>query len=434
MIISKELIMDEKLPSGLYPVRIVVEHNSRSYSIDTGVTINARMWDNNLKMVTAVDPMAEINNELINSQLRRIAGKIQTFIDNQLNFGLEQIFNGTDTKIAGSSLTLDDVVAKKMISIRNLNTRRGYTTFRRYLISCFGEKYPLNNFNQILVNQFINKLEEDYPDNIATRHLLTSKMISIYNFACRSNLMEHGSDISFPKFKYRPCKRSLSPNSIKIIFDIYNRSKLADPEFRSAGTFALGLFILDIAFQGLAPVDLALLKIGQIEFIDVVNESDKNPENKISSIRAIRISTMRKKTGEPVKIIAAEEYIRDFLRILIKDKDHDDYLIPCFDSKLHYTENSRQNRLSNYFHKHAHHLRRELQANINSGDSTHFSKLTYYYARHAFCNLADSLDLPRHQIQTLVGHSYSVLERSYLRELTEWEQAQISKKLLSQFL
>lgn len=83
-------------------------------------------------------------------------------------------------------------------------------------------------------------------------------------------------------------------------------------------------------------------------------------------------------------------------------------------------ENQRQNRLANYFYK--------ISRHINECVPLH-RRITFYFARHAFCNLADSLDVPRHIIQTLIGHRTSVLEKSYPRAATLNEQYLISEKI-----
>lgn len=436
MIISKELDTNKLLPSGLHPVRIVVAHNSRRYIVETGVATSENMWDKERGLIKSSNPNSKFENEVIESQWRRVAGKIQSFIDYHLDSGLAEIFKTDINATSVWTPTLIAVTDMKIESLRNINTRRGYVTFRNFLSRNFEHKCALENIDQNFANRFFGIIEREYPLNVATRHLLISRLKSICNFAFRLHLMQ-SPDIQYPNYKYRPLKRSLSEASVKFIFDTYSRVSKKDSKFKSAGTFSLGLFVLDIAFQGLAPVDLASLKINQIRFVNIPNENCDAVDsagNHTDYIKGIRIQTMRKKTGEPVTIIAADEFVGDFVRCLMKDKEKDDYLIPCFDKDEHYSEKKRQNRLSNYFHKRTLHLRRELQRSPGKGRGEDFSDITFYYARHAFCNIADGLDLPRHQIQTLVGHKRNVLERSYLRDLSEWEQVMISYKIFKKFI
>lgn len=70
-------------------------------------------------------------------------------------------------------------------------------------------------------------------------------------------------------------------------------------------------------------------------------------------------------------------------------------------------------------------------AEIDRDEMGEHRRVTFYYARHAFCNLIDGLDVPRHLIQHMIGHRTTVLETNYLRKITPWEQAQLSNAILS---
>ncbi|MDE5712469.1 MAG: hypothetical protein K2I16_02435, partial [Muribaculaceae bacterium] len=100
-----------------------------------------------------------------------------------------------------------------------------------------------------------------------------------------------------------------------------------------------------------------------------------------------------------------------------------------------YTPEQRQDRLANYFYKLSSNLNKALkEENIDRDEMGDTRRVTFYYARHAFCNLIDGLDVPRYLIQHMIGHRTTVLETNYLRRITPWEQAQLSNAILSPLL
>lgn len=140
-------------------------------------------------------------------------------------------------------------------------------------------------------------------------------------------------------------------------------------------------------------------------------------------------NTTRQKTGRPVTIVAWLEPIREVVKALTRSKENDDYLIPCFCKQKVLTPEQRQNRLANYFNKMARLLNHILDEHYAGSDRLTHRAISFYYARHAFCNMADSLDIPRHIIQRMVGHKATTLEKNYLRPITLWEQALVSREI-----
>lgn len=177
----------------------------------------------------------------------------------------------------------------------------------------------------------------------------------------------------------------------------------------------MGDLFLGIAFQGLAPSDLARLRLRDIKTKMLI--IDGNEEC------FIVVKTHRVKTGVPVNIVAWRNPVVEILQSLMQRKNDDEYLLDCFAKDEILTEAQMQNRLCYYFGK----ISRSLLLPIGKERETH--QITYYYARHAFCNIVDGLDLPRNVIQKMVGHRLSVLERSYLRGITEEEQAKVSVRV-----
>jgi len=344
-------------------------------------------------------------------------------------------------KTVGKRVRLSDIITEKIRITRSLNTRRGYETFLRYFISRYGEGPWADTVNQNFINGFADIIEKDYPDKNNWKNLLLVRLATILNMAMRDGFIPTTNKFCFPKYKFIHTDHNLSEGEIAIIYDIFCGQMLKDPHMTEDPTLATALFILDIAFQGLAPVDLSSLRISDIRFHRIYPEEKnmlryakdivyrKTYDTSSESMETVLVDTFRKKTGQPVKIVACLSPVKEILSALIDGKSENDYLIPCFYNSKEYTPEQRQARLSNFFHKMSVTLNREISRYYLNHELGKCRRVTFYHARHAFCNLADNLDLPRHIIRKMVGHRQTVLERNYLRPATQWEQAMVTRAI-----
>lgn len=470
MIILKELFKERQRSDGYCQIVIRVHHNGKSRRVNTPVYTAESCWDTLHSRINEQDNDYEIKNEIIESIYRRISGKIQALIDQIIDERLDEMIyalnndmspnNGISPKTNTSCDMTDcdpesahlehginflDLIARKAAASVSHNTRRGYEGFMRYVERRFGKELFASGINQDFTNRFISAIDMDYGSSESMRRFMISRYNAVVNFGKDSGLLAKRLKIALPPYYLLPADRNLSGEEICNIFSAFTEAIYNDPKIESRETEALGIFILDIAFQGLAPVDLANLRVKSLKF-STIHAFEKNPrkyrdddeyrrmyDSPENRLRTVTFSTTRKKTGRPVQIVASTLGIECFIRKLMAGKDGDDYLLSCFDKTITYSASQRQNRLANYFNM--------MARNLNKGISRHYVKhnlgisrrVTFYFARHAFCNLVDGMDIPRHIIQNMVGYRNSVLETSYLRPITPWEQAKISHTLLSRY-
>lgn len=439
MTITKYLYTFQDGNDGFFPVMIKIEHNGISRMIPTDVTCRIDNWLPNACQVSPDDACHIVKNETIDAQLRRVAGRIQNNIDNFLLNNLDHILNSQDLirhdrknekpAVIRERKCFLQLIDTKINSLINVNTRRGYMSFRRYFYSKYNEGPDTADIDKKFINSFDMELKKDFKDNKPTRHLMLSRMRAVINLARENGDIPQPLSFKLPKVPFHPKDRNLSDSSILTIFDTFNKLLQSDPIISQPTTFALSLFILDIAFQGLAPVDLASLKIKHLNRHTVYPPAK---ETGSSPIETIVIRTSRQKTGQQVMIVAAWQPLKKILEMLMKEKSPEDYLIPCFKRYENLSPEQHQNRLANYFHMLSKNLNKVLTIiGIDRDETGEKRTITFYYARHAFCNLVDSLDVPRHIIQHMIGHRTTVLETNYLRRITPWEQALLSQKILS---
>lgn len=446
MNISKELYLQKPLPAGNYPVVIRISHLGKEKIIDTSVCCNRKHWDKFHRSINHRDVAHNIKNNLVDTIYRRIAGRIQDYLDKMLAENLEILINSTiqtdnikvnnhiESPIASSNpanekkVFFSELIKQKILSTSSLNTRRGYECLLNYFKSAFGNGPALNDMSNEFISLFKKRLEEDYPATSSMRHLHISRLNAVINMGKENGDISRTFSPKLPSYPLFPTDRNLSEKDIKEIYRLFKIKIKRDPKIRNEDTLSLAIFILDIAFQGLAPTDLASLTVGDLSFSVVApdfNKLDKH-SNDNKNIEVVTIKTLRRKTGIPVSIATVLQPIRQIIKVLTTGKRDDDYLIPCYDRNKPYSPEQRQSRLANFFHKMTICLNSVIEANCGKQVRR---QITYYYARHAYCNLVDSLDIPRHLIQYLIGHRVTVLERSYLRRITLSEQAAISSRL-----
>jgi hypothetical protein len=195
--------------------------------------------------------------------------------------------------------------------------------------------------------------------------------------------------------------------------------------------------------QGLAPYDLALIKIGDIKLktilkkdvdVELLNNS-QDYKNKIEQEQEQReviiINTYRQKTERYVPICCDYSTARHLLYYFCKGKTKNDYLIDCFNASKTYNEKQLHNRCGVYFMNNANELNNYLKYHSEIINHTISNRVTYYIARHAFINHLDEIGTKHPLIRKMIGHKNNTLEKSYINKPTEWEQADIIYKIFS---
>ncbi len=446
MIIAKDLLREEMREDGYCQVVVRVSHNDKLNIVNTAVFAKEEDWDDEICRICDNVSDCKMKNEQIDSIYRRIAGHVQSFIDSLIHDNFEEILTPyyIDDKKREQKKRFSDLVQLKVDSCVSLNTKRGYESFGRYMMRHKDLNPELKDISREFTNKFVETVDKDYGDCSSMRRFMFSRFNAVISLARECGHISMASRISLPPYSLLPSARNLTDEEISNIFDAFSDRMREDPQIEDYTTYALGLFILDIAFQGLAPVDLANLKVKSLNFKTMHNIEKNNRryndefyrneyDSNHKSLDVVTVSTSRKKTGRPVEIVASVAGIEPFIRKLINGKSPEDYLIDCYETGREYNLSQRQNRLANYFNKIARYFNSGIKEYYRKHELGKSKRITFYFARHAFCNLVDSFDIPRHIIQMMVGHRSSVLETSYLRPITQWEQAEISHKLLTNF-
>lgn len=202
------------------------------------------------------------------------------------------------------------------------------------------------------------------------------------------------------------------------------RYRVHDYTYKSSDLLnALTIYMIMYALQGVAPVDLASLRIedlkleemnsNDLNLYDIVNDNkqfrQQIKENTI--IKYYSIADNRNKTGSEINI----KVKYDILHPLIKDymykrdgtlKDKTDYLLNVYEKERIYTDKQRESRRSNYFSD----LNKQIKDYLKENGQDFFERFSYYTARHTYLTIGYRLGIKANVMAQLAAHNEAELQ------------------------
>lgn len=323
-----------------------------------------------------------------------------------------------------SAHKLSEAIAGKIRECRRDNTRRGYEVLRNFLeVNCGDIPLvieALDNYAHI----FAKALQSKHVDSPVMRNQLILGLSGVLTYARRQGWLPEDYRMRLPGLSkvHTVHRRDMDPQQLRALRELTRQRIADDPLLTQRETYALALFELDFAMQGLAPVDLALLRINMIRELPIqLADGIWHP--------AYIVETARRKTGVPVRIVMDGSVIAPIMSVLMSGRNPDDYFLPILSDDEPMTERQQMRRIANWFRSRADALNVSLSA-LPIGQRPS-SRITYYYARHAYCQSIDKLDIAPHILRRLIGHAPTTLERHYLAPLTLADQLEVSMRLLA---
>ncbi len=323
-----------------------------------------------------------------------------------------------------SAHKLSEAIAGKIRECRRDNTRRGYEVLNNFLEVNCGDTPIFPEAIDNYVRTFAEALQSKYSESPIMRNQLTLGLSGVLTYALRQGWLPEGYRMRLPRLeRVRTVhRRDMDPQQLRALRELTHRRITDDPLLTQRETYALALFELDYAMQGLAPVDLALLRVNTIRELPIqLADGIWHP--------AYIVETERRKTGVPVRIVMDASVIAPIMSVLMTGRNSDDYLLPILSDDKPLNERQQMRRIANWFRSRADALNAAL-ATLPSGQRPS-GRITYYYARHAYCQSVDKLDIAPHILRRLIGHAPTTLERHYLAPLSLADQLQVSMRLLA---
>lgn len=453
MKVSIELFKGKRLANNTYPIVIRITHKGKNKYKTTGISTKEKYWNKEKSKINCREENYRIKNNIIHNEYSRIQSRAIWFEEHNYEFDFDFIVSNIqiETYIPNQILRRDfdsqnfiNIIEYRMNAYDKQKTRENYRQFLGIFRELYGDFVDCRCINQYFVDDYRRRLDNSFPTMSNKKNHLLKCFNVAYNYGIANRWILNPFKFEMKRFPYEPQDRNITYEDFTAIVNCYKylismNSNLEDYQ-------GLLIFILDIAFQGLSPLDLALIKISDLK-LGIIKEDNKDFELYNNSrhyrkvydenhreLQVIKIRTFRSKTGIYVPIVCEYTSIRPILEFFCKNKSKDDYLLDCFNKDIVLVDKQINNRSGHYFNYKANNLNKTLSrfSNMNKISTPSVDRITYYYARHAFINALDKIGIEHNLIRKMVGHKkYDTLQNSYISKATDWEQAMITNRILN---
>lgn len=409
---TKKLANNENLIA----VRVFNDGKYKHYS--TGVSCTVANWNNKSNTVSSRDRNYKEKNLAIQSKLEEVVNLYS-------NNTTEEVKEVTKNK----EMSFFDIIEKKIEECNTYSYKKNFIQLSNHLQSKFNA-IPCN-VSQDFFNVFLQSLQ-DKPEAQKTKLIKMFKLV--YNFGIQNNYITKFTNFKYNAKEYNKAihkDRYLNFSELSCIINAYKKL-ISSGDIKNINNdnkiYSLCVYILHICFQGIAPVDMAQIRLKDIQ-VKTINSiqydyekalnnkeyvSEYNTNNKQYQI--LELSFKRQKTNIQVNVCTSYSIISQILQCITNAKSKDDYLINCLSNNKQYTEKQKQSRITNYYVKLAKCLNEYMSEYCNTYDIPTLQQITYYSARHTVINALAQLNVQYNVIRRFIGHKDSTLEKYYISD------------------
>lgn len=402
----------------LIAVRAFAYGKYKHYSV--GVSCTKTNWNANTSSVSSKDRSYKEKNAAIAAKLQEITELYNNVTDVQQ----------TDASPNKQELTFFDLIDLKIADCNTYSYKKNFMQLKNFL----KEEYntlKINDINKVWFSDFVQRVQER--KSTTQQNKLVKMFNIVYKFGLENNYIKDYNKFKYNKQMQATKERYLTSSELNTMLTMYRDSLkiynyLAEITPKQKAVF---LFVLHIAFQGIAPCDMANLRIRDLEIetiqtqeTDLLQDREKYEQNRPETLEILNIKLYRQKTKTYVNIITYKKYIQEVLDYFTQNKTGNDYLIDCLDAKKTYTEKQRESRISNYYNK-LNKCLNDYYKEICERNDLIYKHISFYMSRHTFINKLYSMQVPENTIKRLVGHKDSTLQRYYIADVQKIEQANI---------
>lgn len=445
MKITKVLYTSKTLANGEHPIMIRIAHKGKNKYVTTSTSCKASHWSKTLELIGAKDSKREEKNKIITSLYLLLQNRLADMEEKGIEPTYELLLSTEPIKDEDKErINLIHLYGLKAEASKAPRTKGEYRTMQRVMQHIYGDFININDISQVWANELREKIDRYYGEKNAQKNHFIKCFQGTYSYAEEIGVIPFRKAIRIKNFKHEKEDKYLSTEEVSVILsaykkDIVARARALEPQQE----LALSVFILMMAFQGIANIDLAGVRVKDIEIktikkISVDWEQYYNSEEYKQKIdheqeeRNVVVMTFyRRKTEARVEVCADYLSISPILQNLMREKSGDDYLIPCFSDKTIGNKKKEIERSGRFYHKLKVILNGYLKEFCEIWNLKEIENLTYYQARSAFVNQVADMDIPHNLIQKMLGQKQSVLEKHYLKPATQWEQSEVSYRIFN---
>ncbi|KAA6338639.1 hypothetical protein EZS27_013382 [termite gut metagenome] len=434
---SVVLFKSKILANGDIPIMMRIFHAGKYKHISTGVSTKPKHWNSKQNRVGSTDKSYKEKNDTINSKYEMLCNRIKAYYSVFNDYDIEYIKSDKPIKKDEQEDGITDfydLIQLKIEDYTKHSSQLNIIQVRNTLKKIFGDKLPITDITQKWFSEFVKNLKQS--KSIPQAKGIINNFFKVYNWSVKQGFIPY-RPLNYNKndFTYHVQKRALSISEMsKLQFDwrTFHKNKKENYTFDFNNTLnALSIYLIMYCMQGIAPIDLILLRIKDFElkeyetkpfdyvgvkdYSDLVNRLGTNNEIK----KYYSIKTRRKKTGKLLKIIV--DY--DILNPLIEDylykedgtlKNSNDYLINVFQSDKTYTDKQTHDQKNVAFVA----LNKTLKKYLGVFRGMDISNFSYYSARHSYLTIGNYIGISHNILASLAGHTEGALQ-NYLKEFED---------------
>lgn len=452
MKVTVKLYKSKTLTNGENPIVIELSDKKKRKIVSTGESSKPSNWLNSGK-VGSRDARSVEKNKVIKdlfdtlynrcdecwNKLKKYDLNLICDVNKPINKEEEQVYNEDDVKFTDFYQLIDyKAQTQKASSLKN------YKQLKNYLISVYGDTLPMNVINQRWVDIFQNKLAEN--KSVAQQAKLSKYFMIVFNFG-RDNDLITNKKVNVNKkmtvYKVKG-KKALTPIALQTLYNHLTAVLFSHkPERDYKLTYMMHnvcngimIYMLDFFFQGLAPIDLANIKIGDLQIKSKIKEKMKNkqPNEIVNQFRGLskeewinKLKEMnnndikyivlpnglfRKKTStEAQLVIPLKKELEEILKFYRykKDgtlKDKDDFLINFLSKDKQRTQKQQLERISNCVSSLKKGMLKEFEnIDVDKNILDEFREMSLYSMRHTYITAGLRIGIDKEQLASMAGHS-----------------------------
>lgn len=324
------------------------------------------------------------------------------------------------------------------------SSQKNYKQLKNYLKDAYGNSLPMNIINQRWVDIFQSNLAEN--KSVQQQAKLAKYFKIVFNYGKENDLINNRKVTINKKMTVYKVqgKKALSPIALKTLFDhltavLFSHKPERDYKLTYQMHHACNgimVYMLDFFFQGLAPIDIANIKMGDLEIksrlkektkgmqpIEVVNQfkglSKEEMKIKLKELNDNDIKYIvlpnglfRKKTSSEAHLVIPLskelESILKFYRYK-KDgtlKDKDDFLINFLSKDKQRTQKQQLERISNCVSFLKKGMIKEFEnIDVDKNILDEFREMSLYTMRHTYITAGLRIGIDKEQLANMAGHS-----------------------------
>lgn len=417
-----------------------VSHSGVRKFKSLGFKCDKKYWDAKRELcLSGLDNYRGVNVQ-ITSEKMKVIERMNSFIIAGKDYNVDDLLLDEVIDIRSKSIkkVINDLVNDKCLSASSINSYNSMC--KRLLCWLKRDDLDVDKIDDGLVNRFVKHLEDEGMKSTSIG-VFVKKLNSIMNYADKKGLVSFsGFDIKMEKGSIRNYKRKGILNKYQLeLFMDYFYSLILKPGWKSGRwsyrdddaiirmvsdsksiEYKCMVWVLSYLFQGLAAIDIFMLRKSDIENVQIGGKM------------YYRISTKRMKTKQPVKIVV-ERNVRSMSIInALMGFVKGEHLLSLFNVIDDSSSKERMSKCGAFTYpcnktikkvmKSLNHKIIERNVNHNTNEPLiDADNITLYSARHTFASMLINNGASLNALASLLGRSIQGIE-CYVKQLQDDEE------------